>query len=268
MRKLELNEVQDLIYGIFVEFDRVCRKHGIKYSMEGGTLLGAVKYQNYVPWDDDIDVIMIRSEYDKFLKVAPAELGEDYFLQSYNNVKEFPLNYAKLCYTGAQIKDYDYSHLTKMCHGIFMDIFPIDSVKPDRLRKHCSHVGVLTGARKIKLGVNLGKMPKLKGRIYKGLSLLPMRWLTVMVTNACTKYNKKDTGYRYEVCNSNRKFKPLPAEIYEELVELPFRDGNFYAVKEYDAFLRSRFGDDYMETLPAEETRKPSHCANIYTKEK
>ena len=267
MRKLELNEIQDLIYGIFVEFDRVCRKHDIKYSMEGGTLLGAVKYQNFVPWDDDIDVIMLRSEYEKFLSVAPDEIGEDYFLQSYHNVSEFPLNYAKLCYRGAEIRDYDYSHLEKMSHGIFMDIFPIDEVRPDSLRKHCSFVGVFTGARKIKLGVNLGKMPFVKGLVYKTLSFLPMKVLSKRVDRICKKYNGLNTGYRYEVCNSNRKFKPLPSEIYDELVELRFRNGSFLAVKEYDAFLRSRFGEDYLNTLPSEEKRKPSHCSNIYIKE-
>ena len=150
------------------------RKHDIKYSMEGGTLLGAVKYQNFVPWDDDIGVIMLRSEYEKFLSVSPDEIGEDYFLQSYHNVSEFPLNYAKLCYRGAEIRDYDYSHLKKMSHGIFMDIFPIDEVRPDSLRKHCSFVGVFTGARKIKLGVDLGKMPFVKGLVYKTLSFLPI----------------------------------------------------------------------------------------------
>ena len=267
MRKIELNEVQDLIYEIFIEFDRICRKYGIQYSMEGGTLLGAVKYQNYVPWDDDIDVIMLRGEYEKFLSVAPAELGENYFLQSYHNVKVFPLNYAKLCYTGAEIHDYDYSHLKNMCHGIFMDIFPIDEVKPEKLRRHCSWVGVFTGARKVKLGVNLGKMPIAKALIYKMLSFLPMRILSKMVDSICKKYNGKGTGYNYEVCNSNRKFKPLPSEIYDNLVELTFRDRKFFAVKEYDSFLRSRFGDEYMENLPSVEKRKPSHCTNIYIKE-
>lgn len=74
--KISLEELQDRVYRIFVEFDRICRKHNIRYSMEGGTLLGAVKYQNFVPWDDDIDVIMLREEYEKFLSVAPGELSE------------------------------------------------------------------------------------------------------------------------------------------------------------------------------------------------
>ena len=267
MRKLALNEVQDIIYEIFVEFNRICRKHGIKYSMEGGTLLGAVKYQNFVPWDDDIDVIMLRSDYEKFLAVAQNELNKKYFLQSYHNVKEFPLNYAKLCYLGAEILDYDYSHLSNMCHGIFMDIFPIDEVKPKTLRKHCSCVGVFTGARKKKLEVNMGKIPIVKSAIYKLLSLMPMRFLIKRVDSFCKKYNGQETGFRYEICNPNRKFKPLPAEIYEEFTELQFRDEKFLAVKEYDTFLRSRFGDKFMEQLPAEEKRKPSHCSNIYVKE-
>ena len=264
---MELNKLQDFVYNIFVEFDRICRKHNLCYSMEGGTLLGAVKFQGFVPWDDDIDVIMRREDNEKFLKVAPQELGEDYFLQSYNNVAQFPLNYAKLCYNKATIYDYAYSHLTKMHHGVFMDIFPIDNVKIDKLRRHCSQVGVLTGARKTKLKVNLGGVPKWKGLIYKMLACLPMSWLIALQNKTCTKYNKKSTDYRYEVCNSNRKFCPMPSTLYDEYIELQFRDKKFKAVKNYDRFLKSRFGDDYMDTLPPIEERKPSHCSNIKAEE-
>ena len=130
---VELKKLQDNIYNIFVEFDRICSKYDIQYSMEGGTLLGAVKYQNFVPWDDDIDVIMRREDYEKFLQVAPLELNQKYFLQSFDNVKEFPLNYAKFCLNGTKICDYDYSHLKKMNHGIFMDIFTILIYSIDRL---------------------------------------------------------------------------------------------------------------------------------------
>lgn len=262
MGKAPLSVVQDKIYNILVEFDRVCRKHNIKYTLEGGSLLGAVKYQNYVPWDDDIDVVMIRSEYEKFLSIAPKELNENFFLQSYNNVKQFPLNYAKLCYVKSKIHDYDYSHLD-MCHGIFMDIFPIDNVNPKKLKRHTKLVGVLTSTRRLKLKMNLGKVSKRKLFVYKILSLLSLKTLTKLVDKACKKDNKKSTGYRYEICNSNKKFRPLRAEIYEDLIELPFRDRSFYVVKDYDGFLASRFGENYMNELPPEEKRKPSHCANI-----
>ena len=258
---IELNVLQGHIYSIFVEFDRICRKHDIKYSMEGGTLMGAVKYQDFVPWDDDIDVVMVREEYEKFLCVAPAELNENFFLQSYNNVPDFPLNYAKLCLNGTEIYDYDYSHLKTMHHGIFIDIFPIDNVVPEKLRKHCSMVGVLTGARKTKLRAI--KTRGIRKIVYGALALLPMKTLIKAVDKACKKYNKKNTGYIYEVCNSNRSFKPLPAETYTDLCELMFRDRMFMAVSSYDEFLKSRFGENYANELPEEDKRKPSHNQNI-----
>lgn len=263
MERPELSELQDLIYGIFVEFDRVCRKYGIQYSMEGGTLLGAVKYGDFVPWDDDIDVVMLRSEYNRFLEVAPKELKGDYFLQSYHNVHEFPLNYAKLCYTKSRIYDYDYSHLKAMNHGIFMDIFPIDHVRPEKLKNQLHWIGLLTGARKTKLKISLKGVRGWKKICYRITACLPMRTLCRMIDRACTSFNNQATGLCYEVCNSNRKFKPLPSDLYHNLTRLRFRDGEFLAVSRYDEFLKSRFGENYIHELPPEEKRKPSHCQNI-----
>ena len=264
--KIGLEELQDRVYRIFVDFDRICRKYNIRYSMEGGTLLGAVKYQNFVPWDDDIDVIMLRDEYEKFLSVAPGELADGFFLQSYNNVRQFPLNYAKLCDTSTEIYDYDYSHLKEMNHGIFIDIFPIDNVVPSKLKNQLHLVGLLTGARKTKLKIDFGKVSSLRRILYKGISMFPMKWLCSWQNAACKKYNRKKTSHRYEVCNSNRKFAPMPSEIYDSVVELPFRDKTFFAVSDYDIFLQSRFGNNYMNELPPIEERKPSHNQNIRIK--
>ena len=258
---IELNVLQDGVYSIFVEFDRICRKHNIKYTMEGGTLMGAVKYQGFVPWDDDIDVVMIRDEYEKFLRVATTELNSNYFLQSYNNISEFPLNYAKICLNGTEIYDYEYSHLKNMHHGVFMDIFPLDNVIPKKLRKHCTSVGLLTGARNTKLHVI--KPSGIRKIVYGILALLPMKTLIKMIDKTCKKYNKQETGYIYEVSNSNRKFKPLKSEIYFSHTELNFRDKKFMAVSAYDEFLKSRFGENYMDELPDEDSRKPSHSPNI-----
>lgn len=259
---MELNVLQDYVYSIFVEFDRICRKHNIKYSMEGGTLMGAVKFQNFVPWDDDIDVIMVRDQYEKFLQVAPTELDSKFFLESYNNVDEFPLNYAKLCLNGTIICDYDYTHLKKMNHGIFMDIFPVDNVIPEKLNSHCRAVGLLTGGRKTKLKVKLrGNL--VRHTVYKLVSLLPMKMLINLLNKICQKYNKQDTGYIYEVCNSNRNFPPMPSSMYMEYTELKFRNKSFMVIKEYDRLLKSRFGENYANELPDEEKRKPSHNQNI-----
>lgn len=259
---MNIQQIQDYIYTIFVEFDRICRKHGLRYSMEGGTLMGAVKFQNFVPWDDDIDVIMVREDYEKFLKIAPEELDKKFFLQSFNTIPEFPLNYAKLCYNGTMICDYAYSHIKEMNHGVFMDIFPVDNVEPRTLTRHCSVVGVLTGARVVKLKMDTGNN-LFKNFVYKTLALLPMKTIIKLINKACTRYNKRDTGYIYEVCNSNKKFAPCPSKMYHEYTTLKFRNGEFMVVKEYDRFLKSRFGENYANEMPDEKSRIPSHHQTV-----
>lgn len=258
---IELTKLQDMVYSIFQEFHRICQKHDIHYTMEGGTLLGAVKYGGFVPWDDDIDVMMKREEYEKFLLVAPGELNEKFFLQSYNNVPEFPLNYAKLCLNGTQICNYNYSHLKNMHHGVFIDIFPVDEVVPKKMKRHCSQVGLLTGARKTKLkAIHPSGIRRI---IYGGLALLPLKTLNKLVDRQCKKYSGRNTGCFYEVCNANRNFPPMPRKTFDETVYLSFRDSTYEASAHYDNFLKSRFGENYMDSLPPMEKRKPSHNQNI-----
>ena len=85
----DIREVQKKLLMILIEFDRICRKHNIKYSLEGGTLLGAIKYKGFVPWDDDIDIVMERPEYERFLKVCKRELNKEFFLQIIGQLSTF-----------------------------------------------------------------------------------------------------------------------------------------------------------------------------------
>lgn len=261
MKPEEIKKVQDHVYEIFVEFDRICRKHGIRYSMEGGTLMGAVKFGGFVPWDDDVDVIMRRKDYEHFLRVAPQEAEERFFLQSYNNVSQFPLNYAKFCLKSTKILNYAYSHLTEMHHGVFIDIFPIDNVSPKTCKLQCALAGVFTTVRGLKLRVTRRKGAKVF--VQKLLSYLPIRWINRIIQFFCTINNRKKTALRYEVCNPNKKFAPLPSKLYDEYTELEFRGKKFFAVKEYDYFLKTRFGENYRNEMPPEGLRIPSHGQEI-----
>lgn len=73
---------QMVLYELLKAIDEVCKKHDIHYMLFAGTALGAVRHHGFIPWDDDLDVVMLRSEYERFMKIAPLELDkEQYFLQ-------------------------------------------------------------------------------------------------------------------------------------------------------------------------------------------
>lgn len=114
------------------EVDRICKKYNIKYFLDGGTLIGAVRHKGYIPWDDDIDIAMLRSDYDRFLDVAEKELEEKYFMQSYRTEKKYNRGHAQIrnSNTTAIINGDIYNKFNK---GIFIDIFPLDNVPDDEI---------------------------------------------------------------------------------------------------------------------------------------
>lgn len=259
--RYDIKEVQKRILLILIEVDRICRKHNIKYSLEGGTLLGAIKYKGFVPWDDDIDIVMERSEYERFLEICKTELSKDFFLQNNRTVKHFPLNYSKVHMKRTLYVQDKTKHLN-IHHGLFIDIFPVDNVYRPLLRFQVAMVGALSGARYVKLN-RIYKINEvitrdlIKSIVYHILSLLPLRRINRLIDLCCRMFNHFPTKYVYEVCNPNRKFKPLNRKIYRNLIEVEFMGYPFLASKYYKKFLKSRFGD--IRKLPPEEKRVPSH---------
>lgn len=256
----DLQKVQEIILEIFVEFDRICRKYDIAYSIEGGTMLGAYKYQGYVPWDDDIDVVMLRDQYDRFMEIAPNELGDKFFLQNYHTVPEFPLTWSKICTNRAEMWEHNYESLP-IHHGLFIDIFPIDFVHESDFEMHVKKCGFLKACRFQKLGLLKEKGVKAFVRsVY--CSLRSLRGITESFEKEVRKHNQdSDCIMAYEICNPNLKFSPLPIAYYTELSELEFCGVRAMVSSHYKEFLKTRFGDLSQE--PPEEQRKPSHGMKV-----
>lgn len=265
MEKLTLLEIQNIQFEMLKILDGICRRHNIKYSIEGGTLLGAVKFHGFVPWDDDIDIVMKRSEYNKFISCCKTELaGSDFILENYELNQEFPLNYSKLCYKKTKIVDYDYSHLETLSHGVFLDIFPIDYLNTDKGKTFRRRIiGFLTSVRRNKLKVKF-PMSKAKQILISCCSFMTLKQITKMLHYWLTKDDKKGGKFIYELCNQNSNFKPLPSSLYEEYIDLQFKDIKVMAIKNYNSLLEDRFGKNFMSELPPEESRVPSHCDRIY----
>ena len=108
---------------IMLEFDRICKKHNIQWFTYAGTTLGAIRHEGFIPWDDDIDVVLLRPDYEKFKEVVQNELKEGYFFQSiYTDEQIF--TFSKLL--DERTSAVDLTKKKDTHQGIFIDIFPLD----------------------------------------------------------------------------------------------------------------------------------------------
>lgn len=124
-----LRKQQMIMLDMVKELDRVCRKHDIPYFLYGGTLLGAVRHNGFIPWDDDLDVGLLRKDYIKLMSVLPEELPDCYVLQNNDTDKNFFYFFAKLRHKHSLLEEEcKYDEVFKE-RGIFIDIFPFEKMR-------------------------------------------------------------------------------------------------------------------------------------------
>lgn len=126
---------QLIMRDMVIELDRICKKYDIPYFLSGGTLLGAMRHDGFIPWDDDLDVGLVRKDYLRLLKVLPSELPDHIALQTNDTDKNFFFFYAKLRDKNSFLDEGEFDGAFRE-RGIFIDIFPYDRVLPwtQRLR--------------------------------------------------------------------------------------------------------------------------------------
>ena len=125
-----LRKAQLIMLDMLIEFDAICKKHKLKYWLDSGTLLGAVRHQGFIPWDDDIDLSMPVEDYNKFLEIATSELSNDIFLQTSQTDKNFKFDYTKLRSNKASIVEFhEKDKEIKYHQGVFVDIFPMLAIE-------------------------------------------------------------------------------------------------------------------------------------------
>ena len=123
----EFRTLQMIQFQMLIEFDRVCRKNNIHYSIDGGTLLGAVRHKGFIPWDDDIDIAMLREDYEKLKTVVNEFDPEICFFQDHETDPAYRWGYGKLRRTGTVFIRAGQEHINCKT-GVFIDIFPLDDV--------------------------------------------------------------------------------------------------------------------------------------------
>lgn len=245
-----LQEQQQALFCLLREFDRLCRALELPYFLFAGTLLGAVRHQGFIPWDDDVDVLMLREDYERFLKEAPALLNtEDFFLQGEFS-EHWPMFFSKLRLNGTACLEKHHPK-DKACHqGLYLDVFPCDNARESKLGRYLQFA-----ASKVVIAKGLDKRGYEAGFNKKAFMLL-CRCLPRGLFFRITKGPKKQGSFVHSFFGAASKFSKnvYSADCFRERIDLIFEGEKFSAPKEYDRLLTIVYGD-YM-TLPTEEERK------------
>ncbi|MBR4436506.1 MAG: LicD family protein [Spirochaetales bacterium] len=262
----ELRKVQLLELKVLKEIKRVCTKHDIKYFLTGGTLIGAVRHKGFIPWDDDIDIAMMRPDYDRFLEIAPKELGPEYELLCIQQDERIGTFFAKVVlkdsvsWNGQQPAELN-------MFGCVVDVVPFDRIYENKLlaKLYFYWLNFCVVLYSMKNGYHNGttKLKRFVARVMKFCFFwIPKGWLRKIIINYPYRLNKKQTNTRAYL--SGRYGIPREmrsAYLFDEYTELPFEDDSFMVLKEYHAFLTELFGD-YMK-LPPESERHTHQVAEL-----
>lgn len=253
-RFLQLN-----ILELLVEVDRICRKNKIKYSLDGGTLLGAIRHKGFVPWDDDGDVVFTRKEYERFYQACKTDLNTElFFLQDYRTDKEYRWGYAKMRLLATEVVRKGHENL-KFKNGVCIDIFVNDNVPDNKVLRRLYYWNNVV-IRKI-LYSEMGRTNADSAilRMWYALvyRIIPKDTAFRIRNYWADKCNKKPTSLVSHLLFPYPKKKcryGMPSECFEEYIDIEFEGMLFKGFKQYDKYLKLLYGN-YME-LPPIEKRK------------
>ncbi len=261
-----LRRLQQLQLKCLLELDRICKEHGIEYFLGGGTLLGAVRHQGFIPWDDDIDVMMTRQNFDRLAQVAPTAVGSEFFYQNSATDPWYHSPFAKLRLNDTLFATAFSSRFPETHNGIFIDIFAHDRA-PRRKILLRPHIFMTTLARSMVFHKWEDTPMHFYGR-WKTLCRLmtfvvrrsSMAGLERFERRVMTFWNKRRTGFLYDGMGEHLQHGRFPAELLEEKTEVLFEGHLFPVPLQYDEYLRFAYGEDYMQ-WPRPGLRSSQHIA-------
>ena len=256
----DLRKLQLVMLEMLKVFNNFCIKHKLKYSLYGGTLIGAVRHHGFIPWDDDLDVCMEREDYEHFIQLWKSESIKGFFLQNKETDENFTQTFTKIRKNGTTFLQFE-SERGKMHTGIFIDIFPHDRIPQQYLfRKIYQFYAVI-----YQLFTREFVPPK-SNLCIKFLSKILLMFTShkfrmnfrKILEKKLKKYNKDKN---LEVASTSCLFgiiHPYPSSFWRgQCVAMKFEDEEFLCAPGWHEALRHEFGD-YMK-LPPEESRQWKH---------
>lgn len=261
----DLSVIKQLELDLLDEFLRICNQYELDYFLSGGSCLGAIRHQGFIPWDDDIDISMPREDFERFSEIAIHELNEPFVFQSIKTEVNCGLVFGKIRREDT-IYSENYSYHIPMSQGVWIDIFPYDNI-PDQEKNQehfYNHIQILKNAYILKCGYrfpedkNKQELPLyLAGKML--VAPVPIKVLAHYLNAEMQKYSNQDTTYVIPFGGAYTFSKEkIPAQFLTEYIDVLFEGRVCKTIKQYDRYLSQLYGD-YMQLPPIEERKAGVH---------
>ena len=248
-----MNELQQCEFELLKVFTEICDQLQLRYFLVCGTALGAVKYQGFIPWDDDVDVALLREDYEVFIREAPRLLPEHIFLQNHQTERQSPIIFSKLRNSNTTYIEKTAAKLP-VHHGVYIDIFPLDGYP---VKKAAARRFELKKLLYSKILVALYIQPtRFKTLLAMPLRLLGVRkWYPYITDRYIALIKKYPCEGSALLCNHGNwqgKLEYAPREQYGDGTTPSFEGLRVTVPENYDAYLTQKYGD-WRADLPESE---------------
>ncbi len=265
LRKLQLCELE-----ILKDFVRICEENNLTYFGFAGTAIGAIRHGGFIPWDDDIDIAILRKDYQKLKEIIKKDYADKYTFVDAEEFSDYAVMNAHIVLNGTKFKEACAKNL-KYPQGIFLDIFPFDNAPNDeKLReKHIRNSWFLSKLLILRhtpfpvLPFKKGIKPKLVHCVtacvwfFMNLFCISHKALHKFVYNYCSKYKSEDTDYIYYSCSSSRQGTVFHKNDFYPLRKIKFEDVDLDFPKNVEKGLNRVYGD-FMVLPPVD--KRVNHC--------
>lgn len=269
MRMIEIEELKQLQLEILLKVHKFCVDNNIEYSLDWGTLLGAIRHKGYIPWDDDIDILMTRPNYEKFIHSFNGRVTNLHVLAPELNWNYYA-TYANVCDKRTVLLEDAIDH-NDMEVGVKIDVFPIDGCQD----KYAEYEKLYKQSRSLN-NILLAKRAKLSRLFFKNIKR-SLYLLYLRLVNFHRSYSRiqKQINSLTDICpyiNANyaslivcnfKEFR-MKKNVFETYIDMEYEGHMVKGIQYYDEYLKALYGD-YMQ-LPPENERVYQHGFSAYWK--